>query len=260
MRSPRARNGGYRGESPPKKLTRILFYSAVKNLLGSKFSTSNFLVIPSQYAGDLATLTALGVCEHHIYCVDIDKHAIETARFKYPNANYANCPFWEAFDYFPKLKHTLGCAFIDLCSPLRPEVFRRVLDLGHYTKWLGFEFMYGREKGDLLKALGLGGTDDKLTPRLQFVQRAQSKGKYFHAKEHWAYTSHSESHFGKPMFVSLGSLSYQSSALHQFSKVKCTEAEMRKTCIRNPKFWRLWNIAESTTIAWRAHESRGTYK
>lgn len=255
------RDSYYRGESPPKKMARILFWRAVKKLLGKKFTTSNYLVIPSQYAGDLSTLTALGVCEHQIYCVDIDKHAIAAARFKYPNAHYACCSFGEAFEQFPELKHNLGCAFIDLCCPLRAEVISQVLAIGKYSKLLGFEFKYGRETGSLLRALDLKKNEEaSVLPRLKFVQRVKEGGRHFIAKESWAYCSHSDSHNGSPMFICLGFSGFVQSHLHTFTQIKCTEKDVRATCINQPENWRLWNVAESTTIAWRAHESRGTYR
>lgn len=261
MRKLSRKESTYRGESPPKKCTRILAYEAARTLLRKDFTTCSFLCIPSIYAGDLSTLTAMGVCEHRIYCVDIDKHAIAAARRKYPNAHYHLGSFEEAFTAFPKLRANLGLAFLDLCAPLRAEGLGKILDFGRHARLLAFTSMYGREQGDLLAALNLKKDDaPKLPPRLRLIQRVPSKGMYFNAEHNWAYVSSSADHTGKPMFVSLGRMKFTQNPLLTFKQIEFSNREVRDVCMHNPDAHRLWNIAESTSIAWRAHESRGTYK
>lgn len=263
MKGPLPKDSVYRGESPPKKRVRILLYEKVRAMLKYKaFSNSNYLVIPSSCAGDLATLTAMGVCEHHIYCADIDKHAIAAARHKYPNAHYFNGPFWEVFKTFPSLKNNIGCAFIDLCCPLRAEVFGHVLDIGLHAKVLAFEFKYGREVGGLLESLQLQeNASDVLKPRLEYVQRVTSRGSYFQAEQSWSYVSTSSSHVGSPMFVSVGRVQHGKPVVNTaYTQIKFTDKEVRDICMHDVSKHRLWNVAESTAIAWRAHESRGTYR
>jgi hypothetical protein len=250
----------YRGESPPKKLVRILFWEEVKILLGPDFYTCNFLVIPSQYAGDVATLAAMGVALHNIYGTDIDKHAIAAAKERYPAANFAHCPFWEAHKAFPQLGRDIGCAFIDLCSPLRSGTIEQVFSLGQRVQLMGFEFMCGREAGLLNQALDLGSSNEPpQVPRLRYLQSIKHGGSYFNIETSWCYKSHSSAHFGKSMALGLGTFHRRKRINLEFTDVVATWETVRSTCIKNPSYAPLWNVSAGTLAAWRAHETRGTY-
>lgn len=131
----------------------MLFWQEVRRRMPWRFEQGRFLVITSQYAGDVSVLLAMRVKPENIYGVDVDRHAVDAARYKYPHVKFEQCAFWEAVQAFPELRKGIDCAFIDLCCPLRTPVAQKVIELASQTRELrhvGFEFMYGRETGDVL--------------------------------------------------------------------------------------------------------------
>lgn len=229
-------------------------------MLGPKFFTCKFLVIPSQFAGDVATLNAMGVAMHNIYGTDINKHAVAEASRRYPSAHFVTRPFWEATEAFPSLREGIGCAFIDLCSPLREEVIERIFSMSKHVQLLGFEFMCGREMGKRNAALGIGSTAEVAAATcLRYLQNLSHSRKYFNISKSWSYASHSASHFGKPMILGLGKFSREKRVNLNTTKVEATWETVRSACIANPANAPLWNVSTGTLAAWRAHETRGTY-
>jgi len=251
----------YRGESPAKKFMRVMYWAAVERQLGKLFRSGNFLVITSQYAGDVSTLLAMGVSPKNIYGVDIDKHAIAATKLKYPKIQVEQCPFWEATTAFPSLRNNLGCAFIDLCAPLRDATLDRLFEFGENVQLLGYEFMCGREKGELNQTVKDNSAVDTLAAiaRLKVLQTTRRRNQYFRAYQNWHYNSHSAAHIGKPMIVSLGRLHHSKLVNANSTSANADWDIVREICLSNPAVAPLWNISKGTMAAWRAHETRGTY-
>lgn len=261
MAGPLPRDSAYRGESPPKKVLRKLFWEEVLGLMGCQFFESRYLVLPSVHAGDVAVLRALGVPPGNIYGVDIDKHAVAAALHRYPNSHFAHCPFWEAFEVFPALKKNLGCVFFDLCCPLRDGVLEQIFNVGERADYVGIEVMYGKEMGAVLDALVLKkGEERQVKPRLDYLQRICHNGVYFAAHKSWHYTSHSEAHFGKPMLASLGQMISRRRVNLTATRIEATLETVKKECMSNPDVAQLYNVSSGTIAAWKASETRRSRK
>lgn len=246
----------YRGESPPKKQVRILFWREVERRLTTKFRSSRHLVVLSKYAGDVSVLIAMGVPPRNVYGVDVDKHAVAAAQRRYPGVRVAHAQFQDAFAVFPELSDTLlGCAFIDLCCPISYPTLQAVLRLGLHSKLVGFEFQCGREIGAVNKSLLTVGKDPAAA-RLRLVQQEQVAGRFFSPIQNWSYASHSASHYGKRMVVGLGALKKKMSQQLPITCVDTTWRDVRNAILTNNGTSELWNVRNSAAEAWKAHEGR----
>lgn len=254
----------YRGDSPPKKLARILFYKEVRRRLGSqRFVRGKYLIIPSKDAGDAGVLHSLGVPLQNIYGIDQDYHAVAAAKYKFPDAHFVHGQFWDVFDQFPKLlgQGGLNCAFIDLCCPLREEIIKHVISVGTKARLLGFEFLCGREQGNILHSLRAKGFDETPKPRLEYLEAFRNRSHYFNIDSSWYYKSHSAAHLGKAMLACLGTVSTRKRAAASPTTVHIEWKEIRENCLRQYEIAPLrWNISKGSLAAWKAHETRGTYK
>ncbi len=239
----------------------MLFYKEVRRLLGAqRFVNGNYLVIPSKDAGDVGVLHSLGVPLQNIYGIDQDRHAVAAAKYKFPDAHFAHGEFHNVLEKFPRIGR-LNCAFIDLCCPLREATVRQVIEIGSLTKLIGFEFLCGRESGALLNDLRSRGFDEAPRPRLAYLETFKHKSLYFNISTSWYYRSHSAAHIGKAMLACLGVVNTTKKKAAAPTTVHADWKEIRENCLKQYDIASLrWNITKGSLAAWKAHETRGTYR
>lgn len=257
----------HRGESPSKKKARLLLWRWVLKRLEQRLpkrppESMNYLVIPSAAAGDLSVLTSLGVPAANIYAVDVDKHAIAEARRRFPKAKYLCGPFWEAEKRFPELRKNLGCAFIDLCGPINSDTFKEVLKLGDGSSLVAYEFLCGRERGETWASISEK-EGDPILRRIQHLETIKLSRKRFQCEAVYHYKSHSAAHFGKHMVAVVGQThTRRLRSMLEMHDVDTDWQNLRKEilALSTAKASGYYNVSPTSIAAWRAHETRGTYR
>ena len=249
----------HRGESPAKKVTRLKFWTAAISLPAGT-AKSKYLVLPSSAAGDLSTLTTLGVPEECIYAIDIDKHALAATKRRYPHAHYTHAPFWEALEKFPELRRGMRCAFIDLCGPMRSQIVKKVLTLGEHCDLLGYEFLCGRERGADLAGIR-GKAADPVIARINYLHSFDKRAQHFRCRKAFHYMSHSASHYGKHMVAVLGELT-RKNFQYTMEEITTDWRALRELLVELPTQLGagLYNVSPASIAALKAHETRGTYR
>lgn len=266
----------YRGESATKKIQRIVFWSAVRQEVGSrKFNRGPHLVLSSSEAGDVSTLLGMGVNPNGIVAVDIDRHAVAAAQWKFPGLDIRH---ENVVKTVKQQKWT--SVYLDFCSPLSGKslsvIAQCMPELGGSV--LGVAMLACREQNRYrqgvaeLKAANI--TPEKQRPVLfqkLLPEVVQTHG--FYPLNWWYYLSHDDLRFGKPMFVGMGTV--VSKPTHSSSKRLARLTKVQRVDYKPSSFaiavtaayrkdeWqalRLYNMRRQTVAALQAHVTRGSYR
>ncbi len=147
----------YAGDTPAKKIARLIVWSRIKELLGPKFYSGTHVVLLSPQAGDVSTLLGLGVDLQRIIGVDIDRHAVASARHRFPGLRCLHEDIIAAMERVHGEGVKISSAFLDFCAPLRDETVGKAVEATHYLEpdgILALAVKIGREKGDWSAAVG----------------------------------------------------------------------------------------------------------
>lgn len=133
----------YKGESWPKKLARLNFWSRAALL--PSFFRQPILCLASREAGDISVLKAFGVEPKNIVAVDICKEAAEAAQALHPDVVVRHA---DAGDVQPPLPY--AAALLDFCCPVSAEIAKVVAKVScrmAQRGLLGVAVLSGRERG-----------------------------------------------------------------------------------------------------------------
>jgi len=268
----------YRGESCTKKVQRLVFWNAVKQEVGPrKFNRGPHLVLSSAEAGDVATLLGMGVNADEIVAVDIDKHAVAAAQWKFPGINIRQARVEDEV----KTRKWVS-VYLDFCSPLSNKSLGIVAKcMPHMTgSVLGVAMLAAREQNQYLKGVeGLKSRTSKQKEKLRPILLQEMLPEVvqthrFHPLNWWYYVSHDDVRFGKPMFVGMGGISVTPTRtanrkdLVRMTKVRRVDYDPSSFAIAVTRAYRkheeqallLYNMRRQTVAALQAHVSRGSYR
>jgi len=141
----------YSGDSPSKKIARLVVWKRIKELLGARFFTEPHVVLLSAEAGDVATLLGMGVVPQHIIGVDEDHHAIAAAQNKYPDIRYKTGDVAWAVQVLKRGGAVPASVFLDFCAPLRDSTVNKAIEVASHLgtrSVLALAVKMGRENGD----------------------------------------------------------------------------------------------------------------
>jgi len=245
----------YRGDSPSKKQTRVLYWSIIADILGPQlFKKGPYLVISGKEGGDVSTLLAMGVEPSAIHAVDVNKHdlAAAAARFKGSGVQFKRAEFKDAHAIFGMREY--ACAFIDMCAPIRNDDLDAVIALP--AKLKGYEFLLGREVGSVNKFIkSVTRVGQHVTePRLRYLNH---RGFESHACLYYA--SSTETTLGLTMCLALCAHIRPRTAGQEYAveEVRLDEAGLRKMMLkdRSKKIVGLYNMPAASVAAIRAWET-----
>lgn len=267
----------YRGESATKKVQRIVFWNAVKKQVGPrKFHRGPHLVLSSSEAGDVSTLLGMGVQPDGIVAVDIDRHAVAAAQWKFPGLDIRHenvvqavkCRKWTS-------------VYLDFCSPLSGKSLNVIAQCMPELSGsvLGVAMLACREqtkyRDEVAKLKGANTTPEKRRPVvLQQMLPQMVQTHRFYPLNWWYYLSHDDIRFGKPMFVGLGKVVKMPRAqpdrnfIVAGTKVQRVDYNPASFAISVTdayrkdewKALRLYNMRRQTVAALQAHVTRGSYR
>lgn len=275
----------YRGETPPKRVARLVFWEHVQELLGKKFLLQHHIVLLSQEAGDVSCLLGLGVAPTHIVGVDLDKHAVAAAAAKYPKILMGTRDVEAAVD---EQKLRTGSVFLDICAPMRTQTVAKAASVAMKMpvgSVLGCAFLAGRETGEW------GGLIEGAKAKYQvrcgnraFFMRGPLFFKQLNRQtsrnstvvlptKFIYYVSHGEDRYGKPMIICIGTVAHIKTghlravgaalAEVEYEYVTATPFELGSLAAGLEASERpanlLLNATKASVAAWKAHATRGTY-
>lgn len=138
----------YIGETPIKKMARLVYWTNVERLMGSSFRSRKHVFLASEHAGDANTLLAMDVPPDNIVAVDCDPRACAKASRQFPQIRVLHSDIVKVLEawtgYHP------GSVYLDFCSELCPRTVKtvdRVVSLAQGSSVLGINLLKAREKG-----------------------------------------------------------------------------------------------------------------
>lgn len=142
-----ASSPSYRGDSPGKKLARVLFWFQALKVMGhSRLREGPHVVLSSRDTGDVATLLALGARPSSIIAVDKDPQACLDVLDQYPGVKAINDDIFEVLKTYRRKAMTIHFDFCGQPSiDLIDRMSRDIAELPNGAYW-GASFSYGREK------------------------------------------------------------------------------------------------------------------
>lgn len=146
----------YQGDTPAKKIARLVVYKRIKALLGPRFLTDVHVVLLSPKMGDIPVLLGLGVHPENIIGVDIDKHAVNAAKHKYPNVQHLHTDVAAAMRQLYIHKRKIGSVFLDYCNSLGDHTVYKAIEVTEQMNSgsvLAIAVKMGRENGEWAKAV-----------------------------------------------------------------------------------------------------------
>jgi hypothetical protein len=278
-------------DAPAKKIARLMTWWTIQKLI-PEFTKQRYLVLVGEEAGDVGVLLGLGVPLGHIAAVDFDKDAVASARKKYPGLGTGT---YDVEQLQPEVAY--ACAFLDFCGYMTPKTLGKavttakncVRDNGIFT----CNFQVGREvalHGELtnlrhdyentLEDVDAWEGIEIFLARADLLQnelweRGLDQGLVILPKEFIFYQGRTETWKGQPFCTYIATV-------RRADKKKIEFFKRRK--LPQPKFSLyegdlltlrdyaldlakageradlLLNVTTSTIAAWKAHETRGTYK
>ena len=141
----------YSGDTPSKKIARLVVWKRIKELLGARFFTEPHVVLLSADAGDVSTLLGMGVIPQHIIGVDEDRHAVAAAKNKYPDIQYKTGDVAWAVKVLKERGAVPASVFLDFCAPMRNSTVDKALEVTGYLgtrSVVALAVKMGRENGD----------------------------------------------------------------------------------------------------------------
>lgn len=255
------KGGGYGGEAIEKKLARLFFWLAVRDLLGAKrFLEGRYLALASEEAGDAMTLHGLGVPWENIVLAEINKTACLASRKKVPLIAVYNEDVLFTAHRFPA--GYFEAVFLDYCGNVTEECLIRSAAIAQRCVsergMLGIGVHVGREN-DLAKMPDL---KSAFLKRAGYIKQEMKIRAQLHPHCLFGYTAlHPRRHV--PMCVYLGTR----------NKTKCREIVLARgedakgVLARWFKHFdqqgldvsQIFNIPRSSVAPMRAHITRGTY-
>lgn len=136
----------YKGESPSKKVARLVYWDQLVDELGDTFFETTHVVLASREGGDISVLLGLGVDPERIVAVDRVASAIEkcATRFRsYP----VRFRVGDVADV-ARTEADVGHVFLDLCSPISRESVRTITSVAAALRVgsvVGVGILRGRE-------------------------------------------------------------------------------------------------------------------
>lgn len=142
----------YTGDTPAKKVARLVVWKRIKELLGARFFTEHHLVLLSSEAGDVSTLLGLGVHPSHIIGVDKDKHAVAASKHKHRwvNVHYEHSDVIAAAKKYHKDGYRIVSCYLDFCGPMHDATVGKAAEITQYMDRkaaLAIAVKMGRERG-----------------------------------------------------------------------------------------------------------------
>jgi hypothetical protein len=280
----------YRGETPPKRVARLVFWEHVKELLGKEFLLGQHVVLLSQEAGDVSCLLGLGVIPGHIIGVDLDKHATAAAQAKHPKVGMRTQDVEAAVTGLRTSGQKVSSVFLDICAPMREQTVAKAAAVATQLKAgsvLGCAFLAGREVGDWGEKIeGAKARYKTRTGNRAFFMRGPlffrelnklttKKGVLVIPTKLIYYVSHGPDRYGKPMIICVGTINRTEDAHMrkfgvgtalqsvEYEFVTATPFELGALAAELEADERpadlLLNASKQSVAAWKAHATRGTY-
>lgn len=142
-----ASSPSYRGDSPSKKMARLLFWVVGRELMGeSRFREGPHVVLASKDAGDVAALLSLGARPGGIIAVDTDAQACLDILDQYEGVKAINDDIFEVLKTY---RRKAASIFFDFCGQpsleLVEQMAKNAAELPDRSYW-GAAFSYGRER------------------------------------------------------------------------------------------------------------------
>lgn len=275
----------YLGDTPSKKVARLVIWERIKELLGARFFTGYHLVLLSQEAGDISTLLGLGAPIEHIIGVDKDKHAVAASKYKFSGAIYERCDVIEAAKKHKKLG--IVSAFLDFCGPMRDSTVGKAVEVTQYLQpkaAVAIAVKMGREQNGWAEAVNqakitAGSHNAAFYLRTEILtyellRRGRQLKRTIKPLDFYRCSSERATGEKSEMLISVGSLvSAKLDPLNDATKlrrsayyghIRATEQDIGPLVSylseqgRNASL--LLNIRTPNIMAFKAHGTRGTYK
>ena len=266
-----------------KKLSRLLYWEKVEQILGN-IDGFVFLALAGPDAGDLSTLLGLGAEMEQVVLVDKDAKAVESSKWKFPKADVRHGELLEVVGKDEKF----DAVFLDFCSNLKPEVFDYLAEVvkSHLAEGgvFGINILSGREAGEMRETLDKAGISlrgqytDKSESAYPYLTRCAILHEQLTERLGWSpepalvinYASIGKDRQGVPMLTVLykkakGKKSFVPRSYESMLQtISVDEPAFRKDALelakKRDRVDLLLNIPRGTLAAWKAHDTRGTYK
>lgn len=260
----------YIGETPVKKMARVMFWNTVATIVGGGFRSGHYVALASAVAGDAATLKGMGVQAKNITLVDIDASACERASRIHPDVEVVNDSVLNVAKRWSGRFHPTA-VYLDYCSHLTPSMVGEIASMfGEFwcgTKVVGVNLLKGREKGavhELLHRMRKGEmpTWQKAADRhavlfslVNHLLAERGRRTWIWPKHVFTYTTRS------PMAIGVFEVKPLRPAKDwQVIDLPPVTADMiRDMCLGSEEWAAQLNVPPTTLAAWRAHRTRGSY-
>lgn len=273
----------YTGDTPAKKVARLVVWKRIKELLGARFYTEHHLVLLSSEAGDVSTLLGLGVHPSHIIGVDKNKHAVAASKYKY---EYVPCEHGDVIAVakkYHKEGYRIVSCFLDFCGPMHDATVGKTAEITQYmdrNAALAIAVKMGREMGHwadtVNKAQAANSTGnaafylrvDVLTKEL--LKRGKKLKQSAVPTDFYRCSSERATGEMSEMLIAVGKLSARPPTAHSicnkayYANISATERDIGPIASmlaqQGEEAHLLLNIKEDSIPAYKAHRTRGTYE
>jgi hypothetical protein len=278
----------YKGESPAKKVARLILWQDINSMLGPKFRSGILLSLLSPEAGDVSVQLGLGVPADYILGVDRDKHAAAAAQYKFQDVRCLNTDVAAAATRY---KGRIVAAHLDFCSCMTSETLNKVAQVESCLAKGGViscAFMAAREKGEIRDKI-IGALNPRCanehfgaraTVLAQEIARRAATSKIIKPHKFIYYTSDTPGKQGMPIIIYLGfrqNVSAPSAGKKRkkvnamlrhasYQTVSTSSKDLAATGVKLAKRYGraeaqlLLNVRRQTIAAWKAHFTMGTYE
>jgi len=268
-------NNGYAGESWSKKYARASYWLTAKKSFGDAFGNFTHCALSSREAGDHFVGLAFGL---NVTCVDIDGAAIMAAKEK-------GAAVWhgDIAEYVERFSP--NHVFLDFCSTVNKktlEIIERVARAMPNRGYLGIAAMYGRDEPIMPLVSGNRSrrrqyessmrstwqknaeVEVKSWRRLLIVHGQVLASRGARSVPHVTFMCQYKGH-SVPMFIvgmTFDGPDRRKPMVVHVPKESAAKQRIRNLCVQSSFTGdsHLYNVPAGTIAAWRAHETRGTYR
>lgn len=280
----------YKGDTPSKKVARLVIWKRIKELLGSRFLTGYHIVLLSAEAGDVPTLLGLGVDPKKIIGVDHDVHATSLAHARIPQITIERGDVADVAKELSEGGFDIVSAYLDFCGSLSDDTVGTAAKVAKYLHPHGviaIGLKMGREMGKWAQAVAderakvatgnrtLYLRSDLLT--MELLKRGRMYKRVIYPLEFYRYSSKSTGDQKSEMLICLGTISRNDELwIHPEPAARKITRRATYTAIhadertiaqlagilaaRQEPAHLLLNIDKKSIPPFRAHHTRGTYK
>lgn len=280
----------YTGDTPAKKVARLVVWKRVKELLGGRFYTGTHLVLLSSEAGDVSTLLGLGVPASHIVGVDTDRHALAAAKYKFADVRCLRGDVEVVAEGLHAEGTKIVSAFLDFCGPMRETTVGKAVAVTKYMApkaAVAIAVKMGREQGKWADAVNAAkeettAKDPTFYLRAdilahEFTRRSGKAGRCIYPSDFYRCSSLKATGEKSEMLVCIGKLTTNSYAQQHPKKAArqaCLNANYAAIAAnertigplvallasREEDAHLLLNLRKESVPAYKAHDTRGTYE